>query len=473
MIPKNSVAIIGGGITGLTAAFRLTEQGIPVTLYEAGDRVGGPIQTICEEGYLAEFGPNTILETSPKIAALITDLGLDPRRRESDPAANKNYIVRNGRIVPLPMTPGAFLATRLFSTAAKLRLFAEPFIRTQAGTDDESLADFVVRRLGREFLDYAINPFVSGIYAGDPAKLSVRYAFPKLQAVEQKYGSLIMGQILGARERKRRAEVPKQAAKKVAFDDGLQVLVDTLRAKLGPAVKLNTPVTALRKEADGWTVLTTSNGVEERHSHSAAILAAPAHKLARIPIEAPDRFSLTLLGQIEHPPVARIVLGFRREDVANPLQGFGFLVPELENLNILGSTFSSSIFAGRAPARHVTLTSFVGGCRKPQLATREPGELFELVRRDLERVLGVRGKPTYQHHVLFPWAIPQYNVGFKKFADFMNDTESRLPGLFFAGNYRDGISVGNSIVSGHDIADRAAGYLASTVPTQPSTEIAQ
>ena len=455
------VAIVGGGITGLCAAFRLREQNIPVTLYEAGGRVGGPIQTLCERGFMAEYGPNTILETSPKIAALITDLGLDPRRRDSDPGANKNYIVRNGRMQPLPTSPAAFAATRLFSTRAKLRLALEPFLRTPPASEDESLADFVLRRLGREFLDYAINPFVSGIYAGDPAKLSVRYAFPKLHAVEAKYGSLILGQFLGARERKKRAEVAAPQAKKVSFEDGLQVLTDTLHAKLGSAVELNSPVLSARKTPEGWTLTLRANGREEERKHSAVLLAAPAHKLACIRIEDGEGSNLAALGEIEHPTVARIVLGFRREDVADPLDGFGFLVPEVENLSILGTTFSSSIFANRAPSGHVTLTSFVGGCRNPELATREPDELFERTARDLQRVLGVRGKPVYQHHALFPWAIPQYNVGYGKFMKLMTDAEESHPGLFFAGSYRNGISVGNSIVAGQEAASRLASYFTS------------
>lgn len=463
-----SVAIIGGGITGLTAAFRLAQRQIPVTVYESGERVGGAIRTICEDGYLSEFGPNTILETSPKIGALITDLGLDGRRWNSDPAANKNYIVRGGRMLPLPMSPLAFFATSLFSTAAKLRLCAEPFLRTPAQSEDESLADFVVRRLGREFLDYAINPFVSGIYAGDPARLSVRHAFPKLHAVEEKYGSLILGQILGARERKKRAEVRKEAAKKVSFDDGLQVLPDTLQAKLGATVRLHSPVTALKKTADGWLVTVQANGVEEQHAHTAVILTAPAHKLATLRVEGPaETVSLATLGEMEHPAVSRIVLGYRREDVRDPLEGFGFLVPEVERLSILGTTFSSSIFAGRAPAGHVTLTSFVGGCRNPELAHCDPERLFELTHRDLERVLGVQGKPTYRHHVLFPWAIPQYNVGYAKFAGFMDRTEAQCPGLLFAGTFRNGISVGNCIVAGDAIAERTADFLTSSPPSNP------
>ena len=458
----NTVAIIGGGITGLTAAFRLSRCQVPVTLYEAGDRVGGPMQTICENGYLSEYGPNTILETSPKITSLINDLGLEQRRLDSNPAMNKNYIVRNGKMRPLPLSPIRFAASPLFSIPAKLRIGLEPFIRAKPRTEDESLADFVLRRLGREFLDYAIDPFVTGVYAGSPENLSVRYGFPKLQALEDQYGSILLGAVLGARERKKRAEIEKSKAKKLSFDDGLQVLPDTLHAKLGQAVELRSKVTRLRQAADGWIVTFNGDGREEQRRHSALVLAAPAYKIAQIQIEADEPADFFLLKEIVHPPVARIVMGFRREDVADPLDGFGFLVPKAENLNILGTTFSSSIFPNRAPSGHVLLTTFIGGCRQPELATQPAEKLFDLTLRDLQRILGVRGKPVYRHHYLFPSAIPQYNVGYKKFVDFMNATENRLPGLYFAGNYRDGISAGNCIVSGHDVADRVAQFLAAS-----------
>jgi len=457
----NTVAIIGGGITGLTAAFRLGQSHVPVTLYEAGDRVGGPIQTINEDGYLSEYGPNTILETSPKITSLINDLGLGNRRRDSDPAMNKNYIVRDGKMRQLPMSAIRFVASPLFSVPAKLRIGFEPFIRAKRGTEDESLADFVARRLGREFLDYAIDPFVTGVYAGIPENLSVRYGFPKLKALEDRYGSIILGAILGARERKKRAEIQKSKAKKLSFDDGLQVLPDTLQAKLGQAIALRSKVARLRQTTDGWVVTFNRNGREEQRAHSALLLAAPAHQIARIQVEAEEATDFSLLEEMVHPPVARMTMGFRREDVADPLDGFGFLVPKAENLSILGTTFSSSIFANRAPSGHVLLTTFVGGCRQPKLAVQPAENLFELTLRDLRRILGVRGKPTYQHHCLFPRAIPQYNVGHKKFVDFMNATETRLPGLYFAGSYRDGISAGNCIVSGHDVADRITQFLAT------------
>src|SRR5208282_2411952 len=192
------VAIIGGGVTGLTAAFCLKSKGIPVTLYEASPRVGGVIQALRSEGYLAEFGPNTILETSPKIAQLIELAGLNPRRLDPAPAASARYVVRYRRPIEMPGSPLGFFTTSLFTAKAKLAVLREPFVPPRRDGQEESIAEFVVRRLGREFLDQAIDAMVAGVYAGDPRKLSVQQAFPKLAALEAKYGSLIKGQILGA-----------------------------------------------------------------------------------------------------------------------------------------------------------------------------------------------------------------------------------------------------------------------------------
>src|SRR5215475_9294296 len=237
------VAVIGAGITGLTAAFYLKRRGVPVTVYEASGRVGGVIQSLRQDGYLAEFGPNTILETSPKIAQLVRDAGLESRRLDPDPKAEARYVVRYRRPITMPGSPLGFLTTKLFTTRAKLAVLREPFVPSRGDGKEESIAEFVVRRLGQEFLDHAIDALVAGVYAGDPHKLSVPQAFPKLANLEARYGSLIKGQILGARERKRRGEVAKDRAGKFSFDDGLQVLPETLRTRLGTSVRLNTSVT--------------------------------------------------------------------------------------------------------------------------------------------------------------------------------------------------------------------------------------
>jgi protoporphyrinogen/coproporphyrinogen III oxidase len=468
-----SVGIIGGGITGLTAAFQLQKAGIPFTLYEASDRVGGPIQSVREGQYLAECGPNTILEISPVIFEMVRELGLESRRLYCDPAAANRYIARNGHPVALPTSPLEFLRTPLFSAKAKLRLALEPFIRRSEAHTEESVAEFVIRRLGAEFLDYAINPMVGGVYAGDPVLLSVKHAFPKLHALEQRYGSLIGGQILGARQRKQRGTVSKQNAPKFSFDEGLEVFTRALANRLHDSISLRHRISRLRRTDHGWTVFAKSSGIETADEHSALIIAVPAHNLACLKFEGVDFPSLSALSEIDYPPVASVVLGFRRDQVKHPLDGFGVLVPEAERMNILGTIFSSSLFPRRAPAGFVMLTSYLGGARAPELATCNESILVEHTLRDLSQLLGVTGAPTYRHCFVFKHAIPQYNLGFGRFTDLMTRAEAAAPGLLIGGHCRNGISLGDSIASGHEMAARAQQYLSeSSNHTHPENEFA-
>jgi oxygen-dependent protoporphyrinogen oxidase len=498
----NSVAIIGAGITGLTAGFYLQRKGIPVAVYESSGRTGGVIQSIRKDGYLAEAGPNTILETSPRILQLIRDAGLESRKLNPAPNAEARYVVRYRRPIAMPGSPLGFFTTDLFSAKAKFAVLREPFVRPRRDGKEETIAEFVVRRLGNEFLDQAIDALVAGIYAGDPRKLSVTQAFPKLAQLEAKYGSLIKGQILGARERKRRGEVAKDRAPKFSFDEGLQVLTDTLRARLGDSVHLNTSVTRLIQNGarpspgaaipEGWTLDICQNGHETRVEHTAVIYAGTAFKLAELQIETPSAESefspspaseekagerrpeslrLNLFSEIRYPPVASLVLGFCREDVSHPCQGFGMVIPKVEGFKLLGTIFSSSLFPNRAPAGHLTLTSYIGGERYPELASLPHDKLVTLACEDLRVLLGVKGKPTFEHSAFYPRAIPQYNVGYGVYREMMTDIETRAPGFFLAGHYRDGVSLSDSIVSGCNIADRLEEYLSTSNPKHSSLSL--
>ncbi len=464
-VRMKSIAIIGAGITGLTAAFYLKRSGVPVTVYEAGGRSGGVIQSVRQNGFLAESGPNTILETSPKISQLIRDLDLASRRLNSNPLAEARFVVRGKKPVAMPASQLGVFTSKLFNGKMKLALLREPFVSPRRAGPEESVAEFVTRRLNADFLDRMVDALVAGIYAGDPHKLSVQHAFPRLKALEDKYGSLIKGQMAGARERKKTGEIARDRAPKVSFDEGLQVLPDALAAQLGDSLKLKTPVTKLSQTADSWRV-TTANGEAE---HSAVIYCGTAFKLAELEIngapisrsasgensnEPVRRSALRAFSEIRHPPVASVVLGFRREDVTHPCDGFGMLIPKVEGFNILGTIFSSSLFPNRAPAGHILLSTYVGGERQPELATLPPEKLAELVCEDLRKLLGVRGKPVFQHVAFYPQAIPQYNVGYGKFKVLLEETEKSTTELFFAGHFRDGVSLADSIVSGGNVAER-------------------
>jgi oxygen-dependent protoporphyrinogen oxidase len=466
-----SVAIIGAGITGLTAAFYLKRRGVPITVYEAGGRVGGVIQSVRRDGFLAESGPNTLLETSPKIAQLIRDAGLTSRRLDSDPKAEARFVVRYRRPIEMPGSPLEFLTTRLFTAGAKLAVLREPFVPRRQDGKEESVAEFVKRRLNQEFLDHAIDALVAGVYAGDPYKLSVPQAFPRLAELEARYGSLIKGQIFGARERKRRGDIARDRAPKFSFDEGLQVLPDTLAAQLGDAVQLNTPVTKLTRTSEGWRV-TAARGDTE---FGAVIYCGTAYKLAELEIDdgraalpggveieaVQQRRSATAFSEIRYPPVASVVLGFRREDVVHPCRGFGMLIPKVEGFRILGTIFSSSLFPNRAPDGHVTLTSYIGGERQPDLALRSADELTALTCEDLRVLLGAKGQPVFQHTALYPRAIPQYNLGYGRYRELMNTIENQAAGLFLAGHYREGVSLGDSIVSGGNVVERVEKHLSA------------
>jgi oxygen-dependent protoporphyrinogen oxidase len=454
-----SVAIIGAGITGLTAGFYLKSKGIPIIVYDASNRVGGVIQSLRQNGYLAEFGPNTILETSPKIGQLVRDAGLEARRLDPNPKAEARYVVRYRRPIAMPSSPLGFFTTGLFSAKAKLAVLREPLVPARRDGKEESIAEFVVRRLGQEFLDHAIDALVAGVYAGDPYKLSVLQAFPKLAALEDRYGSLIKGQLLGARERKKRGEIAKDRAPKFSFDEGLQVLPETLAARLGDSLRLRNQVDAIRKTSEGWELEFQEQGQTGQAMHSAVIFAGTAHALSRLGVSGQSALNFAAFSEIRYPPVASVVLGFRREDVEHPCEGFGMLIPKVEGFKILGTIFSSSLFPNRAPAGHLTLTSYVGGERYPKLASLPERELFELTCQDLRILLGVKGEPTFQHSVFYPKAIPQYVVGYGRYRELMRDIETKAPGLFFAGHYRDGVSLSDSIVSGCNIADRVEAHL--------------
>ena len=465
MNPASDVVVIGAGISGLASAWWLQSSGRRVTVIEAASRAGGTIGTIRDSGYLIETGPNSTLETSPLIAQLLGETGTAAQRVYANPAAKKRFILRDGTLLPLPLTPQAFVRTRLFSAGAKLGLLRELFVGRSPADSEETVAQFVRRRLGAEFLDYAINPFVAGVYAGDPERLSVRAAFPKLVEIEQRYGSLIRGQIKGAKERRRSKEVSKQAAPMLSFGDGMQTLTDGVAGHLAD-LRLGTRATSVSRTATSdWEVSATGERGAVSLRARAVLIATPAAAAARL-VKPHAGGASAALEQIPYPPVASVASAYARADVAHALDGFGFLVPKKERRRILGTIFSSTLFDNRCPPGMALLTTFVGGMRQPELAELDETAIAALVQEELAALLGVRAAP--QRIWVHRWerAIPQYTLGHLARMAAVDEAERALPGLFFCANYRGGISVADCIKSSRAAADRITQYLERTGPAR-------
>jgi oxygen-dependent protoporphyrinogen oxidase len=448
------VAIVGAGITGLTAAFRLHTKGFRVTLFERGAQPGGSIRSTAEAGWLHEAGPNS-LQCGKDIRQLVADLGLESEMILAAPLAKRRFLVRGGKFVAVPSSPPAFLTSPLFGLRTKLSLPLELLTRPRVRTTDLSLADLVRSHFTQELLDYAVNPLVAGVYAGDPEKLSVRHAFNSLWQAERSHGSLIRGMIAGAKARKAAGEGGLPPL--VSFNGGLQALTDTLAARLPPgSLKLNAAVDTLLP-GQPHRLVWREGGQTQSGEFDRVVLAAPAGALAALTVGSLGERPLASLESIPQPPVSSLFLGYRREQIAHALDGFGGLVPAVERRNVLGILFSSTLFPGRAPEGHAALTVFVGGMRQPELARLGTPELLARIDQDLRDLVGAQGAPVFVRHNFWPRAIPQYVLGYERWLEQITALENRHAGLFIGGNTRDGISVPDCVKSGNKLAARVRG----------------
>ena len=450
---KTDVVILGAGISGLATAHFLAQKGYKVVILEKSPRSGGAICSERRDGFLIEYGPNSTLDTTPLLREMFADLDIADSLEYANDRAKNRYIVKNGELKALPMSPPAFLKTDLFSLSAKLRLLKEPFIEPAPATADESLGSFVERRLGREFLDYAINPFVAGVYAGKPELLSVKSGFPKLYALEQEYGSLIKGTIKGARKRKKSPETAKAKARLLSFSGGLQTMTDALTAKYAGQVFFETNIRKIKNTASGFEIEFSAGEIAAEISSAVLLSTIPAFAMGDLPYDF-DQQILHAISNIYYPPVSMVYFGFKQAPPSIPLGGFGFLVPEKEHRNILGTIWSSTIFKNRAPDGGIALTTFVGGSRQPQNARLPESELIDLVQHDLKELMGIQANPDLVVVKQWEKAIPQYQIGHQQIVDAIHDFEKNTPGFYISGNFHGGISVGDCVKNAMEITER-------------------
>ena len=447
--PRLDALVVGAGISGLTTAFRLRCAGLRVSVVEEGSRVGGAMETWSDGPWRFEMGPNTVLESHAEVSRLLQEAGLDGGKLPAQPSAKRRYLWKDGRLHALPGGPPGLLKTPLFSTRAKLRLLREPWIGPPPADREESIARFVERRLGPEILRYAVAPFVSGVYAGDPERLSARWAVPRIWALEAEHGSLIRG-ALALRKNQKRTGAPRPAGTMFSFHAGLEELPRRLAREIGD-VRTGVRAQRIVRAGTGYRVETSAGPIEAAQ----VILAVPADAAARLLADATGGRS-ELFSEIPYAPVAVVSLGYRRSAVTHELGGFGFLAPRGQGLRVLGCLFPSEIFPGRAPEGHVALAAFLGGRTDPGIVEEPDERILEVVEDDLRRALGVSGAPVLARVRRWPRAIPQYEIGHGRFVERAAEIERELPGVRLGGNFLRGISVPDCIKNAAALAEEVA-----------------
>ena len=455
---SKEIVVIGAGISGLATSFWLKKAGFKITILESNNNPGGAMITEIKDGYLIDYGPNSGLETTPHIRKIVDEIGLTDDLIYANEQGNNRYILKNNKLHSLPTGLIPFLKTKLFSVKGKVRLFKEPFIGKSEDGYYQSLGSFVKRRLGEEFLTYAIDPFVSGVFAGDPNKLSVKSAFPKLYRLEELYGGLIKGMIKGAKERKKRAEQSKQHAKMFSFKKGMYEFPKVLAEKLNVDIYYNATVTDIIKENNNYKILYTYNNQNKEIITQNLLATVPAYKLADL-INKQDSLLSKKLQTIIYPPVIVLYLGYDKKDIKVKLDGFGFLIPSVEKKSFLGAIWSSTIFVNRAANEKASFTLFIGGARNLDLLEKNIEKLMEQVVKEFNEIMGIETAPELLSYKIWEYAIPQYNLGYIEIENAIENFEQKNEGFFISGNHRGGISVGDCIKNSEITANKILDYI--------------
>jgi len=452
------VAIVGGGIAGLAAAYELRKRGVSVQILEAGPRPGGVIRTERIDRWVIDGGPDSMLVQKPAAVALCRELGLGDRLI-STLTPRTAYVLRDGRLHPLaegsflgfPLRFGALARSSLFTLGGKLRLAGELLIPGHRGDEDESIGAFVRRRFGEEAVDYLAEPLLAGIHAGDVEQLSMRALFPRLIEAERQSGSVL-------RAFRALHVTPSPRGAFVSLPGGTGELVDALVATMPGVVRNDTRVTELRRA--GSVILESSAG---RIDARAVILAVPAYVAASL-LRALDTTLAAFCDAVPYASTATVAFGYRRDQVAHPMEGTGFVVPRVERSALLAGTWVTSKWPGRAPDGHVLLRGFLGGGRDPQRLDDSDEELIETARDELGELLGISGEPVITR--LFRWTrqSPQYEVGHLQRVAAIDDHLASLPGVFLTGSGFRAIGIPDCIADARATASRAAAYIATRHP---------
>lgn len=454
------IAVIGGGISGLTLTHRLRSRGKDALLLEASSRLGGNVETRQRDGFLIETGPNSFLDREPATRELAASVGVEDRIRSADPAAKARYLYTRGRLRAVPSSPPAFLKSDILPLGARLRVIAELFTGRAPEGVDESLAAFGRRHLGPAATAVLLDAVQTGIYAGNAETLSVGATFPQLTKLEREHRSLILGAIRS--QKAQRKALPagtaggpeKLRGTLCTFDGGLQTLVDGLARALGPAAHTNAKVEGLQPSHGGWRVSVRENGRQAELLASQVVLATPAFVAAGL-VRPLDEPLAALVEGIAYAPIAVVQLGFAPGSTPAP-DGFGFLVPGLEKRRLLGAIHASTVFPFRTEGGRVLYTCMVGGARQPDLVKLDEEALVALAREELKELAGVTASPSFTEVIRWTRGIPQYNVGHLERVAAIDAALKRWPGLHLTGNAYKGVGINDCIRNAFALGDALA-----------------
>ncbi len=425
------VAVVGAGISGLSTAVELTRRGRRVLVIERHVRAGGKAQSERINGFLMEHGPSSVAAASAA-PSLPHNVVAAHERIELGPGVRRRYLVTDGRLHGIAIHPAAFLTSDFLSLAGRLRLLAEAVVPRHSSEAEETVAAFCRRRFGREFADRVIDPLVGGMFAGTPDALSMMATFPRLVALEQNFGSVLRGAVLGRLSGKR-----MPAGRLFSWRDGIATLPTALAAQLGSRLKVGIMVRRIVARSHGFVVDTAGAGSIRTR---AIVIATQPHVAAELLADL-DVAAAQAAAEISAPPIAVVFLGYARSQIAHPLDGVGFLAPSGERRPVNGSLFCSTMFAGRAPDGFVSFAAYLGGDRAPDLARLAPKELIEIAHREFVQLLGAKGDPVLARVRHWPRGLPQYRVRHRDLVAALNGASERQPGLFLTGNYFNGLSV--------------------------------
>ncbi|MBI5266221.1 MAG: protoporphyrinogen oxidase [candidate division Zixibacteria bacterium] len=446
-MPRYDLLIIGGGISGLSALHftRTRAPHLSVHLLEADSRLGGTIGTDHINGYSFDWGPNGFLDRLPLTLQLCDELGLSTQLERANANVSNRFILRGGRLRPVPLSPPAFLKSDILSWPGKLRIFGEPFARKRPPGIDESIYDFGSRRIGREAADYLIQPMVSGVYGGVASRLSLKSCFPIMREMEDQYGSLVRAMFARARKAKkegRKAGGPSSPAGWLtSFRGGLYALIERFREVYAGQITTGAEVVSVRKANGSFTVQTTDG---QSYEAKQVVLALPSYRASSVVAGvSPDLASS--LARIKYAPIAVVCMGFPETSVSRNLNGFGFLVPSKENRRILGSIWTSSIFADRAPSGKVQFRTMVGGDGDHESAKMTDSDIISKVQKDLHDITGITGAPDIVKLYRWTYGIPQYHIGHSEVMTAIESELAKINGLHLAGNAYYGIGLNECV----------------------------